>query len=250
MIRCNIQKASIGHHTVLHEIEFSASNGKILCLLGKNGSGKTSLLRCLSGLLHYQGDIQLEQTSGKLKRGHSPNFSYMPQSCSPLKLTVEQLLSFTRCPNQSLFQTISPEEEDDIRNILEQLDLQQSRDKLLCHLSGGERQLAYFASQLVQDRQHLFLDEPCASLDPERKDILFRMLKEERGRGKCILLSLHQLEDAFRIADEMILLAAGRIAFMGSPDQLLSSGLIQQEFSLVPCVVAESGHQYVLFHHK
>lgn len=250
MISCNIKEASIGRHTVLQDIHFSANDRKIMCLLGKNGSGKTSLLRCLAGLLPYQGVVHYEHASTDPYSILNQSFSYMPQSCSPIRLTVEQMLSFTRCPNQGLFQSICPEDKQVIENILDQLDLLKFRNKLVCHLSGGERQLVYFASLLAQDKQHLLMDEPCANLDPEKKTTIFRYLEEERGKGKSIILSLHQLEDAFRIADEILLLSSGKIIFSGSPAQLIASDLIQNEFSMTPCVVSDSGKQYTLFYQK
>lgn len=233
MISCKQLNVGIGRKTILSDVSLSFSNGTITALLGENGSGKTSLLRTLSGGLQIKnGKVEIdgidrEKFTEAIK---ATKISLLPQHFPMPAITVERLVEYGRTPYMGYAGILRAEDRNIVKHSLERTDLMELKDKLVCHLSGGERQMAFFAMSLAQNCPNLLLDEPLSGLDTKRRRLLLQLLQEEKESGKMILLSIHSLEDAMEIADRMVVLDQKKLVFDGSKEEFVQSKIVSQVF--------------------
>ena len=237
--------ARIGKRVVLKDISASVQEGSITVLLGKNGSGKTTLLKTMAGLLPYGGSILVDgrELSGMTRREQGNALAYLPQKTKAPAISVRQLVELGldgRVPQDRMQKAVE--------TALERMEILPLAERLLCHISGGERQLAYLAMTLARRAKVLLLDEPFASLDPERVHLLLTALKDMKHDGVTIFLSMHEIQDAMTLADQILLLDQGRTLWNGTPETLIQSGCIEKVFHLVPIdTFDEAGNRYQVF---
>jgi len=198
----------------LKNITLKATMGQIVCLLGPNGSGKTTLLKILAGLLHpTSGTVHImgdDHRKNSLKiRGQ---IGWMPseeRSGFYGRLTGNQNLQF--------FATLQKIPSSDYNRIIGNLSLQiglkNELDKMILKNSGGARQKLSLARALIHNPSVLLLDEPMRNLDPHTLRRFRRLIKDHltRKQNKTVILSTHQLEEARRVADVVIIMKNGEI---------------------------------------
>jgi ABC-type multidrug transport system ATPase subunit len=207
----NVRQA-YGSNLVLDGVTFEVAPGRLTLLLGGNGVGKSTLLRCLLGLIPYEGTIRIAGidplASGREARRRT---GYMPQGIAlHLDLTVAETLRFHRELRQA-----SHERE---RTLLEEVDLADRLDVRVGELSGGQRQRLHFALALLDDPAVLLLDEPTASLDDKSRDLLVERLCAVKRTGKAILISTHARQELAAIADSAMMLTGGRARALATGD--------------------------------
>lgn len=218
-------------HPVLRDISFEAKAGEITAVLGENGCGKSTLLRAVMGELPFEGQITL---SG-LDLGSCPpaeralQVSLLPQQLPAPALSVWETVALGRSPHTT---HLSGADSAMIDARLEELGISHLADRRTDALSGGERQKAFVAMLLVQDTPLLLLDEPTTYMDASFTARFFDILQKERERGKAILLVMHDLSDAFDVADRLVILKNGGVAFAGTPAEALAEGLPEKLFGL------------------
>ena len=241
MIQCRKIGLSKGKKTILRDVDFQAAPGEITVLLGKNGSGKTSLLRCISGAYsRFQGEILL---NGKNLSGLSPTerarwLAVLPQTLPQPPVTVEELTAFGRQPYTGYTGRLSQGEKEKVRRAMERSGVLPHAGDLVCNLSGGERQMAFFTMLLAQDTPAVLLDEPTANLDAEYRQRVFGFLRSMREEGKIIVTTLHSLEDAVQLGDRFWVMQEGAMVFSGTAGDFISSGLPERNFGLRPVQVS------------
>lgn len=201
---------------VLDHINLAIRPPRILTILGLNGAGKTSLLRCLSGLLvpdsgHVELDGRsLEGYSAK-QRGQAISYSgqgYMAEtSC-----TVREFVVMGVTPYLGLFEQPSALHLEQALEALERMEIAHLADKLFLETSTGERQLAFLARGLLQGTQFMLMDEPTAFLDFRRQHEFFRNLRDFMERNdKAAVVTLHDPNLALTYSDDILFLQGGRI---------------------------------------
>ncbi|OXY95405.1 ABC transporter ATP-binding protein [Streptomyces diastatochromogenes] len=190
-------------------------------LLGPNGAGKTSLLRVLATAVPPDrgaftvlghdpatpdGRLAARRALGYLPQtpGHHPDF------------TAFEFVDYVAILKELTDRAARHRE---VRRVLEAVDLGEVRGKRIKRLSGGMRQRVALAAALVGDPGFLVLDEPTVGLDPEQR-IRFRELIAEAGEDRTVLLSTHQTEDVAMLCQYVVVLAAGRVHFEGTPAEL------------------------------
>lgn len=189
-----LQDISIGYSApVVSSIDAELLSGSFTCLVGRNGTGKSTLLKTIAHLIKPLG--------GNMSGKHSVGI--VLTSFPPLQnTTVEELVSYGRIPYQNLIASIN---ETDRRAICEALDtvgISTFRSRMVHELSDGEKQKVMIARALAQGTDVLLLDEPSAFLDYPSKFALMQLLTDlAHNRGKTILLSTHDVELAVRFAD-------------------------------------------------
>lgn len=203
-----------GRKTVVSGASFAAKNGAVTVLQGRNGSGKSSLLRAAVGAQSYGGSILLDGTELRSlpRRERALRLGYMPQGLPAPDLTVRELLLCGRAPHRGLLSAATAGDRDGTEQLLDRTGLRPFADAPVSTLSGGERQRAYFALLLAQDAPNLILDEPTANLDTEYRQLVFDFLDEARRAGKAVLVVMHHLSESQAMADRIYVLRDGVIA--------------------------------------
>ncbi len=221
-------KLAVGYHrcVVGRGINFTLAKGEVMCLLGPNGSGKTTLFRTLLGILPtLEGDIHYE---GKnlvhwSRLNMAQHISYVPQTHSGLlAFTVLQVVLMGRTARMSRFSTPGKIDSFLALKALENLNIGHLEQSIFNEISGGERQLVLFARALAQEAKLLILDEPTASLDFGNQIRVLDKISDLKKQGIAILMSTHQPEHAWRVADKIVLVKAGRLQATGTAQEVMT----------------------------
>jgi ABC-2 type transport system ATP-binding protein len=210
-----------GPVTPVDHISFKLEQGTTVALLGGNGAGKTTTIAMLLGLvMPSSGEVRVFGADVSRNRGavaHRLNFQ-SPYVDLPARLTVRQNLSVYA----GLYGIANTPER--IAYIAEDLQIEPLLDRETGKLSAGQKTRVGLAKALLNAPELLLLDEPTASLDPDTADWIRRKLKDyARSRGATLLLASHNMAEVERLADRVILLAAGRIIEDETPKALIAT---------------------------
>ena len=202
-------------------VDLDLAGGEIVCLLGPNGGGKTTLFRTLLGVLPpIAGEVRAaDRPLARLSRRERARLlGWVPQAHAGLfAFTVEEVVLMGRTARRGRFAAPSRRDHDVVREALERLGIGRLAGRVYTQISGGERQLTLVARALAQEAGVLILDEPTASLDFGNQLRVLGEIRRLRDDGIGILMSTHQPEHALEVADRIALLEAGRIVAEGAP---------------------------------
>ncbi|MCA6966775.1 Fe(3+) dicitrate ABC transporter ATP-binding protein FecE [Pectobacterium carotovorum] len=236
-------KAGYGDKRILDGLSLSLPAGKITALLGPNGCGKSTLLKCFAKLLTPEsGAIQLngKPLSAFSARQLSRHLALLPQQhLTPEGITVRDMVAYGRSPWLSLWGRLSPDDRQRVQLAMEKTHIVDLADKRLTDLSGGQRQRAFLAMLLAQDTPVVLLDEPTTYLDINHQVELMKLLRELNQAGKMVVTVLHDLNQASRYCDHLVMLADGRMMAQGSPHEVMKPELLQRVFSIDAEIHAE-----------
>jgi ABC-2 type transport system ATP-binding protein len=198
---------------VLDDVRFSVHPGEVLGLIGPNGSGKTTLFECLAGLMPSNAGTLRSNDKILPPSSRKEALFYLPDAIFPwAEQTVSWALSF--------FQKLYQRSEDNASALVEPLRLRELMSARLGSLSKGERKRVLVALGLLTPQPLLMLDEPFDGLDLRQTRDAMRLLKAHASTGRTLMLSIHQLIDAGRVCDRLVLLSSGRVVGEGSLDEL------------------------------
>jgi ABC-2 type transport system ATP-binding protein len=219
-----------GDRDALRSVSFELARGELVAVIGPNGAGKTTLLSILAGIQ--------APTAGSISRP-AGEVGWVPQQAAVYsKLTVaENLRLFARLEKV-------PDPEAAVREMLEQTDLRERADDELGQLSGGNRQRVNIAVGLLAGPPVLLLDEPSSSLDPRQRERLWSFVGGLAERGTSVLFSTHNVAEADRHADRLLVLADGELLFTGTPEGLAREvGAVGRDFEdAFVAFLRERGH--------
>lgn len=219
----------------LHGITAAIRSGRLTAVIGPNGCGKTTLLKCAAGVLKpFSGSIQFDRRilSSFSEKERARFISYMPQSRLTPDLSVRHLVEHGRYPHLKWGQSISAADENIISNALHRTEMESLADRSVAQLSGGERQRAYLAMMLAQQTPLMLLDEPTTYLDLSAQFSLMTLLHTLCRDGQSAVIVLHDLGLALEFADDIILLQSGKLIACGSPAEVFASGALQSVFGI------------------
>lgn len=205
--------AFYGKKEILSSLSLTLERGKFTALLGKNGCGKSTLLGCINGQVRYTGSILTDgiPLSKLPPRERAKRIALLPQFLPASPLKAEDLVALGRTPYLTLGGTLTEKDREAIRAAMEQCGVTALSDRAVSTLSGGERQKVYLAMLLAQDAEILLLDEPTAHMDMGYTAEFLSLLRWLTEHGKTVLAVLHDLNDAFTYAHEVLLLNEGRL---------------------------------------
>jgi len=228
MLKIEDLSAFYGKKQVLFDLSFELEHGKFTAILGKNGSGKSSLLSCLASQKRYSGKILLgeREISEIPPRERAKIISCLPQNLPLTQFSVRETVAFGREPYISFKLTDSDNEI--IEKSIEKCGISHLKDKALTEISGGERQMAYLAMTLAQDADILLLDEPTTYMDAPNAREFLSTLKQAQSEGKTVAAVMHDLTAAVKYADDILLIDGGKIVFAGTREKCIESGAIEQ----------------------
>ncbi len=229
----------------INDMSFTLKNGEFMGLLGANGSGKSTILKLASGILHASGgrvNLWGKSIQHYKNRDRAKLLSYLPQILDMnIPFTVNEVVCMGLYPYDIPPALTSGE-------ALEMVGLTDKAGTLITNLSGGERRRVYIAMTLLQGAGLVLLDEPLANLDIKYQIELLRLLKELREkRDITVVMALHDINIALQF-DNVMLIREGEILRIGRPEFILSKELIQKAFDVEVEIKKEiSGGSYIKY---
>ena len=225
---------------ILSSVNIEINDTSKIAVVGRNGCGKTTLLKLISGILKPDsGKITidgLEITNRKVK---AQKLSLMPQYRSLPDMTVWDFVACGRFPHSY---HLSVKDTEIIGSVLETTELTPCKDRFLNTLSGGERQKAYLALCLVQDTDCILLDEPTTYLDIAGSHSFMEFLTGLKAEGRCIVSVFHDISLALKYCDELLILNGGNLCFRGTPEEVTENDILKDVFG-VECVKFAVGNE-------
>jgi ABC-2 type transport system ATP-binding protein len=204
-----------GELEALRDVSFDAHEREMVAVVGANGAGKTTLLSIIAGT---QTASSGEVSGPTPDEGRTRAVGWAPQQPALYsKLSVSE--------NMRLFARLEgvPDPDREVERMLEQTGLRARADELLGRLSGGNRQRVNVAVGLLGDPPVLALDEPSSALDPRQRERLWRFIRTLADAGTSVVFSTHNVAEAERYGDRVIVLDEGRMIFDGTPQALMQA---------------------------
>jgi iron complex transport system ATP-binding protein len=223
----------IGAKTIVDRVSFEVPVGKMLGLLGPNGSGKTSLLRLLAGLKRpHSGRITLGQRDLNTMPRHAiaRRVAFVEQhSTTNANLKVIDVVKLGRFPHRSMFSGWTSADDEAIESALDRAGIKEKRNDRWQSLSGGEKQRAQIARALAQTPTELILDEPTNHLDIQHQISLMRLVSDLPVTS---IIALHDLNHAAMFCDHLIVMQRGAVVISGAPEKVLTEDLLRDVFAI------------------
>jgi ABC-2 type transport system ATP-binding protein len=217
----------LGGQNVLSSVNLQVERGSIVAVIGPNGAGKTTLLECIAGLQPHEGSVEIEGTV-VLPGLRNRSIFYQPDQILPYPdHGVYSTLLF--------FQSMLSAESERLSELIDRLKLDSVLNKAAKELSRGYQKRLLITIALLSSAPVLLLDEPFEGLDIKQTKEVVAILNSEKSTGRTLILSIHQIADAQRIADEFLLVSEGKILGGGTLTHLreksgLSNGSLEDVF--------------------
>jgi iron complex transport system ATP-binding protein len=226
----------LGRRTVLHDVAAELRPGRVTALLGPNGAGKSSLLRAMLALIPVEsGRVLIDggDVTALDPRTRARRLGYLPQSAElAWNIPARSLIELGRAPHRSPFAGLSDADRTAIERAMALTDTTRFADRLTHELSGGERARVLLARVLAGQPDWLLADEPLASLDPAHQLDMLARLHGFAAEGHGVVVVLHDLSHAARIADDVMLLSEGRLVAFGAAGEVLRPELLEQVYGV------------------
>ncbi len=227
MLELSALNAFYGKSHVLHGVDFSVGEGEIVALLGRNGSGRSTTVKAIMGLVHATGSVRWkgqELVGRKAFEIARSGIGYVPENRDIFpKLTVHQNLMLGQQRGRK-----SRWGFDDMYTLFPRLKEREHVEAGV--LSGGEQQMLTLCRTLMGDPQLVLIDEPTEGLAPKIVAQVAEFLRELQRRGVAVLLVEQKLTIALEVSQRCLLMGHGQIVFDGSPDQLRADAELRREW--------------------
>ena len=225
-----------GQHNIFENINFSVQKGDVFCILGPNGTGKTTLIKCINGLMKLSSGKILfnEKNIYSLSKSEiAKNIGYIPQiHNSTFPFSVLDVVLMGRSPHLEMF--ASPGEKDIkiAEESLKTLNITHMRDVPYTEISGGEQQLVFLARILTQKPSILLLDEPTSHLDFGNQMRTLNIIEKLAKSGLSIVMSSHFPDQAFISANKVALMKGKNFIDLGSPEEVITEENMEEIYDI------------------
>ncbi|MCS7078771.1 MAG: ABC transporter ATP-binding protein [Chloracidobacterium sp.] len=243
----------VGGAAIAREVSLAPPPGRFLALIGPNGSGKTTVLRLLAGLLApTRGAARLEGRDLRRwsRRDIARRIAVVPQDTHlEFAFTVRDIVAMGRHAHLGRFQPEGAHDRAVIEQAMMRADVLHLRARLVTELSGGERQRVLIARSLATEAPAILLDEPTASLDVAHALETYELCRALADEGKTIVMAVHDLNAAARYADQVAVMQSGRCVARGAPSDVLHERLLAEVFGVeVEVFHSRGGWPTFVFH--
>lgn len=216
-------------------VDLRLSAGEVLCLLGPNGVGKTTLFRTLLGLLPaLAGELRLEGDEIRHldRKRIAHRIAYVPQAQSlPFAFTVRDIVLMGRSASLGAFSSPGPRDQARADAALARLGISDLAHRDMSRLSGGQQQMVLIARAVAQGAKAMVMDEPTASLDLSNRRRIEDLVRALAGDGIGIVLSTHDPDQAAELADQVVLLGQGGVLAAGPTAQTMTAEALSQLYA-------------------
>lgn len=237
-MQLSLHQLSVGYEkkNIINNLSLDFPHNKITALIGPNGCGKSTLLKSIARILPLQqGKICLDNQDIKQfkPKAFAQYLALLPQQhIVPEGISVKELVGYGRSPYVNLWGKLSPTDREKIDEVMEITQVTHLQHQLVSDLSGGQRQRVFLAMALAQDTPFLLLDEPTTYLDLNHQTELMAIMKAQQAQGKTLITVLHDLNQASRYCDHLVVLKQGQLMAQGSPETVMTRELLHNVFSL------------------
>src|ERR687892_1753543 len=235
----------LGGTRVIDDVGLTLVPSEWTTLIGRNGAGKTTMLRAVAGLVPYAGSIAVD---GRQVRGMSPRerarvVALVPQSpLLPADITVREYVMLGRTPYLGFLGRPGRRDDSAVQQSIDSLGLGALSQRRLDALSGGERQRAVLARALAQQAPVLLLDEPTTALDIGHQQEVLSLVDDLRHRrGLTVVSAMHELTLAAQHADGFVMLDKGRVVARGTAHEVFTPELVARVFGATVSVIDDGG---------
>ncbi|CAM3865219.1 putative siderophore transport system ATP-binding protein YusV [Vibrio aerogenes CECT 7868] len=225
-----------GDHPIIHQVNLQIIDGKITALIGPNGCGKSTLLKALARLLAPESGNVMWMGSD-IRQYPSKDLaqllSLLPQSQEvPEGVTVRDVVGYGRTPYTGFWGRLSDVDQQKVDEAMALTGVSEFASAEITALSGGQQQRVWLAMTLAQDAEYIFLDEPTTYLDLNHQVELMKLMRSLNENGKTIITVLHDINQACRYCDHLIVMKSGQLIDQGTPEQVLSVPMLKDVFGL------------------
>ena len=247
MLSVNGLSFSYGNRKVLEDISFDAEENQIISILGPNGTGKTTLLKCIcnihkpdSGSVMVDGRDVLTLNGRELAK----NIGFVPQSVPMSRMTVFDSVLLGRRPYIEL--SVSRSDIQKVSDVLKALHMEDLSLRYLNEISGGEYQKVQIARAIVQEPKVLILDEPTNNLDMSNQHTTMHMVEDiVRSRGMCTIMTMHDINLAIHYSDRFLFVKDGLVKAYGGID-VITEDLIEDVYGVESEIIDHRGVPFVV----
>ena len=231
-----IENINFGYKTkhILNDVCLDVEFGKVVSIIGPNGSGKTTFIKCINKILKpKRGSVKLNGEDLYLMKQEdiAKKIAYVPQMTNDFfSGTVMDLVIMGRKPY--IKWNISDKDIQIVLDILDSMDIIHLADKFYSELSGGQKQKVLIARALAQDTDIYLLDEPISFLDIKNQIEVMQMSRELAKRGKIVIIVVHDLNMAMKYSDKILLLENGSVIAQGKPKDVLTQENIKKVYDV------------------
>jgi len=240
---------SYGSRTILEDLNLIVGDSEVLSLVGPNGSGKTTMIKCIDRILKPKGSILLNggRDLQSLSRQEVAKYiGYVPQSTtSVLTTTVFDTILMGRKPHMGW--RVADEDIDRVVEMIKLLHVEEFALKDFSELSGGQKQRVLIARALCQEPEVLLLDEPTSNLDIKHQlEVMETIRSLVKRTGVSAVMAIHDLNLASRYSDTLVMLKGGKVYAIGDPFSLLTKENIRSIFGVEAVVMKDLDRPYVV----
>ena len=225
-----------GNVPILKDVNLHLKQGEIVCILGPNGIGKTTIFKSVLGFLTLlDGEIMLDNVNKKdmTQREFARNVGYVPQSHEPpFPYSVPDVVVMGRASRLKKFETPGMHDYMIADRVMNMLGISYLREKTYTQISGGERQMVLVARALAQSPKLLVMDEPTANLDFGNQISVLESIKRLSGRGLGVLMTTHSPDHAFLCCDRVILITKSKKVFEGTVDEIVTEENLREAYGI------------------
>jgi iron complex transport system ATP-binding protein len=222
--------------SIFDNIDLKSAENDVLCILGPNGCGKTTLLKCISGILKLkQGDILLDgQSMLEMKRHEiAAVMGYIPQEhATGFAYKVIDVILMGRTPHLSIFSSPSEKDYHIAEEAIEMVGISHLINSKYTEISGGERQLVLIARTLAQQPRMLLLDEPTSHLDFRNQALILKLVVKLAKNGLSVIMTSHFPDHALAYSGQIALMHDGNFLAQGSPKDVVNEKTLEKIYGI------------------